>query len=113
MLDFKPTLVATLNTLGVPVIHEYSIVNEVPFPCITFLESANNATLEGDSIYYGDILYTIKVWDKDQATQTTLTLAVNEKLRELGFKREFSADFPDCKILRYRGTTKINTIKEI
>lgn len=107
MLDFKPQLVATLNTLGVPVIHEYSIANEVPFPCITFLESANNATLEGDSIFYGDLLYTIKVWDKNQATQTGLVLLVNEAMRNIGFKREFSADFPDCKILRYRGTTKI------
>lgn len=107
MLDFKPTLVATLSTLEVPVIHEYSIENEVPFPCITFLESANNATLEGDSLYYGELLYTIKAWDKSQQKQVELGLLINNLMRDLGFKREFSADFPDCKIMRYRGTTKI------
>lgn len=102
MINMTEYLVSNLISLGYPVVYEYSIEHEVPTPCITFVESANNSYAKGDSLSYSDILYTIKVWEKDLAKQTEVVLQMDELLTPLGLTREFATDFKDCKILRYR-----------
>lgn len=102
MIDTKTILVSALTSLGYPVVYEYSIEDTVPSPCITFIESSNSSLMKGDGLEYSDILYTIKVWEKDLAIQTPIVLQMDDLLSSLGFTREFSMDFKDCKVLRYR-----------
>jgi len=60
MLNYKPTLLSELKTLGLPV--RYELFNKTEeLPCITYQEANNFAEQEGDTFGYSTVEYRIKV----------------------------------------------------
>lgn len=56
-------------------------------PCFTYLESSNIAREEGDSLRYSQVQYTIKIWSRNIAEIATYAVLLDDKMKELGFKR--------------------------
>ena len=87
MIDYKPTLKANLEKIGVPVYYELFVDSSTETPCITYIENDNTATLEGDDLFYSRLAFYIKVWGKDLALLMPITAAIDTVMREQGFKR--------------------------
>lgn len=60
MLDVKPQLVETLNTI-LPTSYELYVDSSMTLPCITYLEADNSDDLTGDTLGYSNITFNVKV----------------------------------------------------
>ena len=92
MIDFDKQIVAALSTIEVsegvylPCYYENFITSEITLPCITYVENNNSSYLEGDTLRYSHLNYTIKFW-MDNKNQQIYLNKIDEALLELGFKR--------------------------
>ena len=68
MLDYKPTLVDELKTLGLPV--HYDITHK-----------------DGDTLGYSYITYRIKIWSKRVSELAYYSVVIDNLMRKLGFER--------------------------
>ena len=68
-------------------------------PCITFYE-VNNSTVEfsDDDEYLSEINYVVDVWANDYEQLNSVSIKVNENMKEIGFIRELSYDVPNENI---------------
>jgi len=108
MLDINPLLVETLNEVGLPVLLENFLDSTTPLPCITYIEYGNKDTLTGNTIEYSELITMIKVWGTDLVVLISNAILIDEKMKLLGFKRDFGSPlFKDGigqYILRYKAT---------
>lgn len=106
MIDYGPTLVATLKDI-LPVHYEMTLSRGVKTPCISYMETNNYSTALGDTIGYSRLAYQIKVWGTDIADLQKYALQIDEALRPLGWTRISSGELYDRnsamiqKILQY------------
>lgn len=92
MIDINPSVVTALKTVGLPVYYELFVDSSTIVPCITYLESLNSDAIVGDTIEYSNIVMQVKVWAKDVRTLKTNAILIDEKMKALGFTREFGSE---------------------
>ena len=109
MLDYNKELVSTLNTI-LPTYHELTLHSGIKTPCISYQETNNYATDEGDTLGYSRITFQIKLWGIDLALLMRYAQEIDTKLRPLGFIRTSSGELYDRnssmiqKIMTYEAT---------
>lgn len=106
MIDYHSTLVSTLNNI-LPTHYEMVLHSGLATPCISYMETNNSSTEEGDTLGYSRITYQIKVWGTSIGVLQKYALEIDKALRPLGFKRTSSGELYDNnssmiqKILNY------------
>lgn len=84
-------------------------------PAITFYEQQNSeyARVDNGHEYLAQIAYQVDVWGKTPEDCLRIAAQVNDKLREIGLKREFMADLYDNglhhKTMRFGGKVQPDT----
>ena len=61
MIDYKPTLVQELKTIGLPVHYELFLKKDTELPCISYQEASNTATADGDNLRYSELTFRVKI----------------------------------------------------
>lgn len=87
MIDYKPTLIAELEKIGLPVYYELMCDSDTETPCITYQESENADYITGNTVGYSNLSYYIKLWGNDLSVLAPYAQAISEKMRSLGFTR--------------------------
>lgn len=103
MIDYHSRLVSALKKI-LPTHYELTLTKDTKTPCISYQERDNTSTIEGDTIGYSRISYTVKVWGTDIAELTKYALQIDMTLRPIGFKRV------SCSELYDRNSTMIQKI---
>ena len=108
MIDYKPILKQKLEQIGLPVYYELFVDSSTKTPCITFIENNNIAEQEGDNLFYSRVSYNVKLWGNDLAVLMPKAAAIDDVMREQGFKRasfnELSVDSQLELIMKYEAT---------
>ena len=94
MIDFHAQLVSALNTV-LPTHYEMTLTSGTKTPCISYMETNNYVSSNGDTLGYSYITYQVKVWGNEIATLQKYALEVDKVLRPLGFKRIASGELYD------------------
>ena len=94
MIDYGPTLVATLNNI-LPVHYEMTLTRGTKTPCISYRETNNYATDVGDTLGYSRLAYQIKVWGTDIGELNMYAKLIDAALRPLGWTRVQSGELYD------------------
>jgi hypothetical protein len=106
MIDYGPTLVATLKDI-LPVHYEMTLVRGTKTPCISYMETNNYVTEQGDTLGYSRLAYQIKVWGTDIGELNRYAQLIDIALRPLGWTRTGTGELYDRnstmiqKILQY------------
>lgn len=106
MIDYGPTLVATLNPI-LPVHYEMTLARGTKTPCISYMETNNYVTEQGDTLGYSRLAYQIKVWGTEIEELNKYACQIDDALRPLGWTRGSSGELYDRnstmiqKILHY------------
>ncbi len=111
MINYHTTLVAALKNI-LPTHYEMVLHSGLETPCISYMESNNAATANGDTLGYSRISYQIKVWANDIAVIQKYALLIDVELRKLGWNRVSSGELYDInsamiqKIMTYEALAK-------
>lgn len=106
MIDYHNELVTALKTI-LPVHYELHLTSSTKTPCISYQERNNAVDVNGDTLGYSRLSYTVKVWGNDIAVLNNYAREIDTKLRPLGWKRASSGELYDInstmiqKILTY------------
>lgn len=106
MIDYHATLKEALETI-LPVHYELHLTSGTSTPCISYQERNNAVDVDGNTIGYSRISYTVKVWGNNLNDLQQYALAIDKVLRPLGWKRISSNELYDInstmiqKILTY------------
>ena len=106
MLDCSKELVAALNTI-LPTHYELFLTSKTKTPCISYQERNNSVDVNGDTLGYSRLSYTVKVWGNDIAALNNYAMEIDKLLRPIGWKRVSAAELHDLnstmiqKILTY------------
>lgn len=103
MINYHSELVSTLESI-LPTHYELVLHRGLATPCISYMELANVANEEGDTLGYSSITYQIKIWGHEIDKLQEYALQIDKALRPLGFKRI------SCKELYDRESTMIQKI---
>lgn len=116
MLNYHKELVKALKNI-LPTHYEMTLHSGIKTPCISYMETNNVATEEGDTVGYSRLTYQVKVWANDLAIIQDYAQQIDKALRPLGFKRIASGELYDQnstmiqKIMSYEATA-IENFKE-
>ncbi len=94
MIDYHAQLVAALDSV-LPTHYEMALKSGTKTPCISYMETNNYASTQGDTLGYSVISYQVKIWANDIATIQKYAPKVDAVLRPLGFKRTSSGELHD------------------
>ena len=94
MIDFHTNLVSALKTV-LPTHYEMALTAGTATPCISYMETNNYVSNNGDTLGYSRISFQIKVWANDIALVQRYAQEVDEVLRPLGFKRTSTNELYD------------------
>jgi hypothetical protein len=94
MINYHTELVKALKTI-LPTHYEMALHSGLATPCISYMETNNYATEEGDTVGYSRITYQVKVWAKDMSLIQRYALEIDKALRPLGFRRIVSGELYD------------------
>lgn len=94
MIDYNLELVSALDTV-LPTYHELILTSKCAVPCISWQERNNYVQVNGDTLGYSVLVYTVKVWARTQEELIRYSLDVDRVLRPLGFKRTSSNELYD------------------
>lgn len=94
MINYHKELVSALKSV-LPTHYEMTLHSGLKTPCISYMETNNYASNNGDTLGYSRITYQVKVWATDIATVQEYALKVDEALRPLGFTRISSGELYD------------------
>lgn len=88
MIDYHKELVSALNNV-LPTHYELALTKDTKVPCISYQERNNYVDVNGDTLGYSHIAFTVKVWGRftDMAAIQKAVLDIDNVLRPLGFKR--------------------------
>ena len=110
MIDFRPTLVQELRSLGLPVYYEVFLTQETEVPCISYMVATDIEQATGDTLGYSDLNIYVKIWAKTVAEIAEYSRKIDNKMRELGFTRTGTTELWQDGIgqnqLRYRGLAR-------
>lgn len=97
MIDFDPNIVEALSVI-LPTYYENFITQDITLPCITYAPSNNSSYLEGDTLRYSYLNYSIKLWMDDKAQQPYLA-EIDETMKRLGFVRNGATELVNGKVI--------------
>lgn len=109
MINYHTELVKALNSV-LPTHYEMTLTSKTKTPCISYMETNNFVSANGDTLGYSNITYQVKVWGNDIAILQKYALQIDDVLRPLGFTRTASGELYDRestmiqKILTYQAT---------
>ena len=88
MINYHDELVSALEKV-LPTHYELALTKDTQVPCISYQERNNYVEVNGDTLGYSHISYTIKVWGRfyDMDAMQQAVLNIDAVLRPLGFKR--------------------------
>lgn len=104
MIDFDKQIMAALSAIEVsegvylPCYYENFITQDITLPCITYVENNNSSYLEGDTLRYSHLNYTIKLWMDDKNQQIYLN-AIDEALLDIGFYRQSTNEIVNGRVI--------------
>lgn len=88
MYDYKPTLVRELKqATNLPVYAENFLTANTEMPCISYYLCSDSTYKQGDTLGYSEIYYYIKVWSTKVSDLASYATIIDNKMRQLGFKR--------------------------
>ena len=85
MIDFDPSIVEALSVI-LPTYYENFIIEDITLPCITYVENNNSSYLEGNTLRYSHLNYTIKLW-MDNKSQQSYLAEIDAVMKRMGFVR--------------------------
>ena len=94
MINYHSELVKALNNV-LPTHYEMTLTADTKTPCISYMETNNYVSANGDTLGYSVITYQIKVWGNKIADLQKYALEIDSVLRPLGFKRTSSNELYD------------------
>ena len=94
MIDYHSNLVSALKTV-LPTYYEMALTSGTKTPCISYMETNNYSSNQGDTMGYSRIYYQIKIWANDIALIQKYAIKVDAALRPLGFTRTSSGELYD------------------
>ena len=94
MINYHTELVKALNSV-LPTHYEMTLTAKTQTPCISYMETNNYVSTNGDTLGYSYISYQVKVWGNNIADLQKYALQIDEVLRPLGFKRTSSGELYD------------------
>lgn len=94
MVNYHKELVAALNKV-LPAHYEMTLASNTKTPCISYMETNNYVSANGDTLGYSRIAYQVKVWANNIEDIQTYALQVDLMLRPLGFTRVSSGELYD------------------
>jgi len=113
MIDYKPSLVSSLNALlenKIPVVAENFATKDITFPCVSYNLSNDLVRANGDDFGYSDMYFNIKVWGYSMADMEPIASKIDTMMRGLGFTRiattELWYEGLGQKELRYQGLAR-------
>ena len=86
MINYHTSLHTALNNI-LPTQYEMNITSNIKTPCISYMEFANSASKQGDTVGYSRIGYQVTVWANDIELIQKYSLEVDNALRPLGWVR--------------------------
>lgn len=86
MIDYHKELTAALGSI-LPTHYELVLHSGLKTPCYSYQEVNNYVANQGDTLGYSRITFQVKVWANEIALIQKYSLAADEVLRPLGFKR--------------------------
>lgn len=100
MIDFHPQFINALNEIGIPVYYELFLHGGLETPCISYMETNNYSSEQGETLGYSHITYQVKVWSKNIKQIQRYALEIDDVLRQLGFKRISSGELTDGTMIQ-------------
>lgn len=94
MINYHAELVKALNSV-LPTHYEMTLTAKTQTPCISYMETNNYVSANGDTLGYSYVSYQVKVWGNNIADLQKYALEIDEVLRPLGFKRLSSRELYD------------------
>lgn len=94
MINYHAELVKALNTV-LPTYYEMTLTSDTPTPCISYMETNNYVSSNGDTLGYSVINYQVKVWGNNIADLQKYAMEVDKVLRPLGFTRTATNELYD------------------
>lgn len=94
MINYHSELVKALKTV-LPTHYEMTLTAMTQTPCISYMETNNYVSTNGDTLGYSNIQYQVKVWGSSIGDLQNYALQIDEVLRPLGFKRTSSGELYD------------------
>lgn len=94
MVDYNKELVSALETV-LPTHYELALTSKNTVPCISYQERNNYVSVNGDTLGYSYVSFTVKVWANNIADIMKYSLEVDKVLRPLGFKRTSANELYD------------------
>jgi hypothetical protein len=94
MIDYHSELVKALNTV-LPTHYEMTLTSKTPTPCISYMETNNYVSTNGDTLGYSVIVYQVKVWGNKLADIQKYAKQIDEVLRPIGFTRTSTNELYD------------------
>ena len=104
MIDFDKSIMTALSAIEVsegvylPCYYENFITQDITLPCITYVENNNSSYLEGDTLRYSYLNYTIKLWMDDKNQQIYLN-PIDEAMKEIGFIRQSTNEIVTGRVI--------------
>lgn len=111
MIDYHAQLRAALSTI-LPTHYEMALTSGLSTPCISYMETNNYASANGDTLGISVVTYQVKVWGNDIGELQQYALQIDAVLRPLGFTRASSGEMYDQastmiqKIMSYTATAE-------
>lgn len=113
MINYHKELVAALSKV-LPTHYEMTLHSGIKVPCISYMETNNYNQTEtlGATLGYSVITYQVKVWAHDIAQIQEYAAAIDNELRQIGFKRVSTGELYDNnstmiqKIMSYEALAK-------
>lgn len=94
MIDYHASLVSALEKI-LPTHYEMTLHSGLATPCISYMETNNYVSNDGNTLGYSRITYQVKVWGNEIAELQKYALEIDKALRPLGFKRVSSGELYD------------------
>lgn len=94
MINYHTELVSALNKV-LPTHYEMALTSKTKTPCISFMETNNYVSTDGNTLGYSKISYQIKVWGNKIEDIQSYALQIDYVLRPLGFKRVSARELYD------------------
>ena len=94
MINYHAELVKALSSV-LPTHYEMTLTSGTQTPCISYMETNNYVSTNGETLGYSFITYQVKVWGNKIADLQKYALEVDKVLRPHGFKRTSSNELYD------------------
>ena len=94
MINYHNELVKALSSV-LPTHYEMTLTSQTATPCISYMETNNYVSTNGETLGYSVISYQIKVWGTKIADIQKYAQQIDKVLRPLGFERTNSNELYD------------------